>query len=187
MEKINLENNIIDYPMPVVLVGTKVNGKSDFLAVSWITMVSDKPCKVAISLNKNHNTTKGVKENNAFSICIPSKGQVKNVDYCGVVSGENSDKADLFHLFYGKLDGTPMIEECAINAECKLENVVECGDHELFIVEIMKVYADKGVVSDNKVLLDKLEPIILDGSCNKYREIGNVIDDAFKTQKLQNE
>ena len=183
MEKINLESNIINYPMPVVLVGTKVNGKSDFLAVSWITMVSDKPCKIAISLDKNHNATKGVKENNAFSVCVPSKKQLKDVDYCGVVSGENSDKADLFHLFYGKLDGTPMIDECTINAECKVEKVVDCGNHELFIAEIMNVCADKGVVSDNKVLLDKIDPIILEAGCNKYREIGNVIGDAFKSQK----
>lgn len=41
MGRVNLGSTTINYPMPVVLIGSKTNkGKSDFLTVSWITMVS---------------------------------------------------------------------------------------------------------------------------------------------------
>lgn len=179
MEKVNLNNKVISYPMPVVLVGSKTSdGKSDFLTVSWVTMVSDNPCKILVSLCKKHKISSEIKTNEAFSICVPTKSQINDIDYCGVV--ENENKADLFHIFYGDIDGTPMIEECKINAECKLEKVVDCGSHELFLGDILKVYADNSILSDEKVCLEKLEPMLLDGEMKKYREIGKVIGDAFK-------
>lgn len=182
MGKVNLNNKVISYPMPVVLVGSKTNGgKSDFLTVSWVTMVSDNPCKVLISLSKKHRISDEIKINEAFSICVPSKDMVNDVDYCGVV--ENENKADLFHIFYGDLDGTPMIEECKINAECKLEKVIDCGSHDVFLGEILKIYADDSILSSDKICLEKLQPISLDGDAKKYREIGAVIGDAFKKCK----
>lgn len=184
MTRINLGSSIINYPMPVVLVGSKTSdGKSDFLTVSWITMVSENPCKVLISLCKKHTISKEIRENKAFSVCVPSKSQVKDVDYCGMVGEENKNKADLFHIFYGALDGTPMIEECKLNAECKLEDVVDCGSHELFVGEILNIYSDDSITSDKKICLEKLQPMILDTDNKKYREIGTVVDDAFKKQK----
>ena len=60
MGRVNLGSTTINYPMPVVLIGSKTNkGKSDFLTVSWITMVSENPYKVLISLCKEilHQTS----------------------------------------------------------------------------------------------------------------------------------
>ena len=184
MGRVNLGSTIINYPMPVVLIGSKTNkGKSDFLTVSWITMVSENPYKVLISLYKKHTIRAEIKENKAFSMCVPSKEQVKNVDYCGVVGMENLNKADFFHIFYGTLDGTPMIEECKLNAECKVEKIIDCGSHELFIGEILQVHVDDSVTSDKKVCLEKMQPMILDTDNKKYREVGNIVDDAFKKYK----
>ena len=68
MNKINLGSTIPAYPMPVSLVGTVVDGKANFMAVAWFTMVSYKPPRIAIALGKGHFTNPGIKENKTFSI-----------------------------------------------------------------------------------------------------------------------
>ena len=54
MDKINLGSTIPAYPMPVSLVGAHVDGKPNFLAVAWFSMVSYKPPRIAIALGKGH-------------------------------------------------------------------------------------------------------------------------------------
>ena len=62
MDKINLGSTIPAYPMPVSLVGAHVDGKPNFLAVAWFTMVSYKPPRIAIALGKGHYTNPGIKD-----------------------------------------------------------------------------------------------------------------------------
>ena len=42
-EKVNLGVNAFLYPMPMVLVGTKVAGRANFMAVAWATLVNGQP------------------------------------------------------------------------------------------------------------------------------------------------
>ena len=62
MDKINLGSTIPAYPMPVSLVGAHVDGKPNFLAVAWFTMVSYKPPRIAIALGKGHYTNPDFKK-----------------------------------------------------------------------------------------------------------------------------
>ena len=79
---------------------------------------------MAIVLGNHHHTNIGIKENNAFSLCLPSEDMVVVTDYCGIKSGKKTDKSKLFDLFYGELKAAPMIETCPLSVECKLVNVV---------------------------------------------------------------
>ena len=90
MDKINLGSTIPAYPMPVSLVGAHVDGKPNFLAVAWFTMVSYKPPRIAIALGKGHYTNPGIKENKTFSVCLPSEDMAEITDYCGLVSGKKT-------------------------------------------------------------------------------------------------
>ena len=91
MEKINLGATIPAYPMPVSLVGAMVEGKPNFMAVAWFTMAAYKPPRMAFVLGKGHYTIPGIRENKAFSVCIPSEDMVELTDYCGIVSGKKTD------------------------------------------------------------------------------------------------
>ena len=49
-------------------------------------------------------------------------------DYCGLVSGEKTDKSHVFDVFYGSLKTAPMIKECPVNLECQLiQMLLELG------------------------------------------------------------
>jgi flavin reductase (DIM6/NTAB) family NADH-FMN oxidoreductase RutF len=56
-------------------------------------MASYKPPRIAITLGKGHCTHPGIRENKAFSVCLPSGDMVEITDYCGIVSGKNTDKS----------------------------------------------------------------------------------------------
>jgi len=183
MDKINLESTITAYPMPVSLVGAHVDGKPNFLAVAWFTMAGSKPPRIAISLGKGHYTNPGIKENRTFSVCLPSEDMVELTDYCGIVSGKQSDKSEIFDLFYGELKTAPMIKDCPLNMECKLVEIVESSSNEIFIGEIKGTYTEERFLTDGKLDLRKTKPLILSQPDTSYWSLGEPVARAFNIGK----
>jgi len=161
MEKINLGATIPAYPMPVSLVGAHVNGKPNFLAVAWFSMVGFKPPQIAISLGKGHYTNPGIRENKAFSLCLPSEEMVEITDYCGIVSGKKTDKSGIFDLFYGELKAAPMIVDCPLCMECRVVQVVESGVNEVFIGDIVGTHTDERYLTEGRLDFAKMKPLVL--------------------------
>ena len=183
MEKINLGSTIPAYPMPVSLVGTHVNGKPNFMAVAWLSMVSYKPPRIAIALGKGHYTNPGIKENKTFSVCLPSEDMVEITDYCGIVSGKKTDKSEIFDVFYGELKTAPMISECPLSMECKLVETVESSLNEIFIGEIVGIYTEEMFLTDEKLDFKKMKPLILSQPDTLYWRLGEPIAKAWNIGK----
>ena len=71
----------------------------------------------------------------------------------------------------------PIIEEYPLTLECKVKNWdTETG---YLIGEIVASQADESILTDGKVDLGKLRPIIFDPSFNAYRVVGEVVGKAF--------
>lgn len=183
MEKINLGSTIPAYPMPVSLVGAHLDGKPNFLAVAWFTMVSSKPPRIAIALGKGHYTNPGIKENRAFSVCLPSEHMVAATDYCGIVSGKKTDKSEVFDLFYGELKTAPMIKDCPLTMECKLVDMVESSLNEIFIGEIRGIYTEERFLTDGKLDFRKMKPLILSQPDTSYWRLGEPVASAWNIGK----
>jgi flavin reductase (DIM6/NTAB) family NADH-FMN oxidoreductase RutF len=183
MDKINLGSTIPAYPMPVSLVGAHVDDKPNFLAVAWFTMVSYKPPRIAVALGKGHYTNPGIKENKAFSVCLPSEDMVEVTDYCGIVSGKKTDKSGLFDLFYGELKTAPLIRDCPLSMECKLVDIVESGLNEIFIGEIIGTYTEERFLTDGKMDFRKMRPLILSQPDTSYWCLGEPVAKAWNIGK----
>ena len=183
MDKINMGSTIPAYPMPVSLVGAHVDGKPNFLAVAWFTMVSYKPPRIAIALGKGHYTNPGIKENKTFSVCLPSEDMAEITDYCGIVSGKKTDKSEIFNLFYGELNTAPMIIDCPLNMECTLVEIVESSLNEIFIGEIMGTYTEERFLTDGKPDFKKIKPLILSQPDTSYWRLGEPLAKAWSIGK----
>ena len=183
MDKINLGSTIPAYPMPVSLVGAHVDGKPNFLAVAWFTMVSYKPPRIAIALGKGHYTNPGIKENKTFSVCLPSEDMAEITDYCGIVSGKKTDKSEIFDLFYGELNTAPMIRDCPLNMECTLVEIVESSLNEIFIGEIVGIYTEERFLTDGKSDFKKMKPLILSQPDTSYWNLGEPLAKAWSIGK----
>jgi flavin reductase (DIM6/NTAB) family NADH-FMN oxidoreductase RutF len=182
MEKQQIGNNFF-IPMPVVLVGTQVKGKDNFMAVGWCARVNGNPPMIACGISNNHYTPKGIRENRTFSVNIPSAKLLEKTDYCGIVSGEKTDKSMVFKTFYGGLKTAPMIRECPVTLECRLVQEVALPTHGLFIGEIMGAYADGEVIRDGKPDFAGIDPMFLTMPDNRYWTLGKHAGDAWSAGK----
>jgi flavin reductase (DIM6/NTAB) family NADH-FMN oxidoreductase RutF len=182
MEKQQIGNNFF-IPMPVVLVGTQVNGKDNFMTVGWCARVNGNPPMIACGIANNHYTPKGMSTSKTFSVNIPSSDLLEKTDYCGIVSGKNTDKSKVFDVFYGSLKTAPMIEECPVTLECRLVQMVALPTHGLYIGEIVGVYAEGRVITDGKPDFPEIDPLFLAMPDNRYWTLGKYAGDAWSAGK----
>jgi flavin reductase (DIM6/NTAB) family NADH-FMN oxidoreductase RutF len=169
------------YPLPTVLVGALVNGKPNYVTIAHVGIMDLE--SVSLGMNKHHYTNAGIKANKAFSINIPASAMVKETDYCGLVSGKNVHKADLFKTFYGKLKTAPMIEQCSINMECELVKTVDFPNHDIFIGKITNTYCDEAVLTDGEVDFEKVQPILFVMNDQSYYCLGKKFAKAWSIGK----
>ena len=182
--KKKLEGINVLYPTPTVIVGAMVDGKPNYITIAHIGIVNHaKPYLISLSMGKVHHTNPGIRENKAFSVNIPSENLVVETDYAGLVSGKKTDKSDLFEIFYGELENAPMIKECPLNMECRLYDTYDTPTHDLFIGEIVETYADESVLTEGKVDLAKLKPLLFDMSSVKYWSVGEAIAGCWNIGK----
>ncbi len=183
MPKIEIAKNAFPYPMPMVLVGTLVQGRPNVMAVGWVTRVNFKPPMIAVALGKTHYTNRGIHETGAFTVNVPSDDLLVKVDYCGLVSGKKEDKSTLFTLVRGENTGAPMIDECPLFMECTVVQVVELPTNEVFIGEIVGAYADTDCCTDGKPDIEKIRPFTLTMPDNRYWHIGDEAGKAWGAGK----
>jgi flavin reductase (DIM6/NTAB) family NADH-FMN oxidoreductase RutF len=174
-EKIGAVNAL--YPTPTTLVGAMVNGKPNFINIAHIGIMTHT--HISLGMGKPHYTNAGIKENKTFSVCIPSESLVVETDYCGIVTGKNTDKAVLFAVFYGELKTAPMIQQCQVCMECRLDRIIDFPTHDIFIGEIVQTYADESVLSGKNIDVSKLKPLLFDMNSKKYWSLGAAVANCW--------
>ena len=169
------------YPLPTTLIGANVNEKPNFTAIAHVGIMDLG--SVSLGMAKIHYTNKGIKENKTFSVNIPSENMVEKTDYCGLVSGREVNKGELFETFYGKLKTAPMIEECPINMECELIKTVDFPNHDIFIGRIVETYCDDIVLENGGIDFSKVKPILFVMNDRSYWKLGSKLARAWNVGK----
>ena len=183
MQKIKIETNLSLYPMPMVLAGTVVGGRPNFMAVGWVSRVNYKPPMIAIALGKGHYTNEGVHAQKSFSVNIPGIDLIEKVDYCGLTSGKKVDKSALFTVFHGELRDVPMIQECPLCMECALVQTIALPSNELFIGEIVGAYSEEKYLTEGNPDIEKINAFTLTMPDNSYWSVGKKAGAAFNIGK----
>lgn len=187
MEKIKLGPQTLLYPMPAVLVGADVNEKPNFMTAAWCGIASHVPPAISVAIRKSRYTLEGIKKNGTFSINVPSSNMVKKVDYCGLYSGRNNDKSQIFKILYGTLKTAPLIQECPVNLECKVIHCLDLGSHTLVVGEITETYITDSCMSSGNADPGKVDPLIFITGTGRYHRLGEAIAPAFEIGKKVNE
>ena len=176
------------FPRPVVLIGANVNGKPNFEPLAYISSVEDKPPLISIASYETHFTNIGIKENGTFSVNTPSEEIIEGTDYCGIVSGKEVDKSEVFEVFYGDLKSAPMISKAPLNLECKVIKTLVIKDltgsekgHELFIGEVVNAYAEEKYLTDGVPDISKINTFTY--SMKQYWKVGERVAKAWEIGK----
>jgi len=165
---------------PAILIGACVEGKPDFATVAWTGVAASVPPSITIALQHHRHSLKGVRQNMTFSVNIPSAGQVRETDYCGLASGATADKVGdcRFTVFYGKLTTAPLIEQCPVNHACEVVQILNLGSHELIVGRIVESYASESCLSEGRPDVTKVQPFLFGG--RGYYALGEYLGDAFR-------
>lgn len=185
MKKIQYRQCIPLPNMPIVLVGTMLKEKPNYIPVGFISGVNAKPPIVCIGINRRNITCETILQNKFFSLNFPSSEQVVKVDYCGIVSGNEVDKSTVFSTFYGSTQNVPMIEECPITCVCQLTaDKVEFETDVVYFGEVKEVYVDEETIKENnRIDVGKCNPISFSAIELHYRTIGTDIGAGWEIGK----
>jgi len=92
-------------------------------------------------------------------------------------------QSSVFEVFYGDLETAPMIKECPVSMECRLERIVDFPTHDVFVGEIVQTHVDESVLTEGKVDVSKLKPLLFDMSSKKYWSLGGEIAKCWNVGK----
>ncbi len=182
MSKILMGPQTLIYPMPSLLVGANIDGKPNFMTVAWGGIANSEPPMISVAIRPHRYTHKGISQNLTFSVNVPSTDLVREVDYCGLVSGAKTNKAEVcqFKVFYGKLNNAPLIEQCPINLECKVVHILDLGSHSLIVGRVEETYVSDSCLTNGKPDVNKIKPIIYAiDPVRQYLALGQVIAKAY--------
>lgn len=159
--KKKLLNELLLYPCPVVLVTTRYNGIDNVITISWIGIASSHPEYVTIAIKPERYSHLLLSGSMVFGINIPNVNLIDIVDYCGNTSGRNQDKFSACKItkFPAETIDVPLIQECPINIECRVEHIIPLGSHNLFIARVTNKLVNNGLPDDLIQLTSMLTPI----------------------------
>ena len=167
-------------PLPVVIIGTyDEEGTPNAMNAAWAGQVDAD--QIIISLSK-HKTTDNLERKGEFTVAFATRKTAVASDYFGIESGRKVNKIEKagFHAVKAAYVDAPVFEEYPLVLECRVVEMKPDGDGYLLTGETVNMSVDESILTDGKVDLGKMEPIMFDSAMNKYRVIGEIVADAFK-------
>lgn len=166
------------YPLPAVMVSVgDREGNTNIITIAWTGTICTNPAMLYISVRPERHSYKMIQESGEFVVNLTTEALAKATDYCGVRSGRDVDKWKEMGLTRGnasELEFAPIIEECPVNIECKVEEVKELGSHHMFIARVVGVQVDDSYLDETgKFSLN--ETGLLAYSHGEYHSLGKQI------------
>ena len=188
MSKKSLDRKVFISPMPVLLIGTLIDGKPNFMTAAWAGIAAGDPPAVTVGIKPERYTHKGVQQNMAFSVNVPSADLAEEVDLCGRESGSKIDKVEAckFKIFYGKSRTAPLIEQCPVNLECRVVHILNLGSHSLVVGRIEEAQISENCLENGHPDVLKINPIIFapGGKNYHYCRVGQPLSTQFKLKRM---
>lgn len=153
MKKNLFKGSVVLNPVPVVLVTSRnFEGKENVFTVAWTGTICTKPPMLSISIRPERLSYEYIKEIMEFTVNLPTRKLTRETDYCGVRSGRTNNKIE--EMKFTMIEGTEVkssyIDECPVNIECKVKNIIPLGTHELFLAEVLCSHIDSRLLDENE-------------------------------------
>lgn len=174
----NIGSKLALYPMPLLVIGTMVEGKANWILVGHSGIIGHD--RVMVSLAKPHYTNKGIKETKTLSINIVDESMLKQADYVGSVSGSKVDKSNTFEFHIGE-GGSPIINNAPVVMECEVEENYETETFDNFICKIANTYVqEENLDEKGKIDYTKFRPVLFEFPNYTYLKTGETIGNCLR-------
>lgn len=137
------------WPEVIGAVVTKRDGVVDLCPINYqaVSTAYEKPLSVCLGLDNKSYTLETILQTNEFVYAYPSKSQLKEIIYCGTVSGRDGFKFENTDLDFisSKAIDAPNLQGAVLNYECKLLHSYNVGQFTIVIGEVLTlIHSDKG-------------------------------------------
>ena len=170
------DHALVTTPQPCVMIATwDKDHTPDVMMAAWAGQLDYK--QIVISLSK-HKTTENLELTKAFTVSFADMRTIAESDYFGLVSGNKvPDKVAKvgFTVTPSPNVDAPIINEYPLTLECR---VVSFEDG-MLIGEVVNQSAADSILTDGKVDLAKLQPIVFDAASMSYRSVGEIVGKAW--------
>ena len=167
-------------PQPCVMIATwDKDHTPDVMMAAWAGQYDHN--QIVVSMSK-HKTTENIELTGAFTVSFADVRTVAESDYLGIESGSKvPDKVAKvgFTVSPSPNVDAPIIDQYPLTLECK---VVSWKDG-ILVGEVVNMSADECILTDGKVDLGKLQPIVFDAAALTYRALGEVVGQAWGSGK----
>jgi len=163
-------------PEAVLVLGTyDENGVPNAMNAAWGIQTDTKELSISMA---SHKTTDNLAIKHEFTVAFATRKTMEIADYFGLETGREVNKIEKVGVHAGKAPhvDAPVFQEFPLTLECRVKSF-EDG---ILVGEVLNVLADESILTNGKVDLDKLQPIIFDSSMLKYRAVGEVVGNAFQ-------
>ena len=170
------KNTLVTTPQPCVMIATwDKDHNPDVMMAAWAGQYDHD--EIVISLAK-HKTNENLALTKSFTISFADERTVAESDYLGTVSANKvPDKVKRvgFTITPSPNVDAPIINEYPLTLECKLIRI-EDG---IVVGKVINQSANESILTNGKVDLSKLKPIVFDASALSYRSVGSIIGKAW--------
>lgn len=171
--KKNIGSKLALYPMPITVVGAMNGDKPTWTLVGHLGIIGHD--RVLVSLAAPHYINGKIKETKKLSINIVDEGILRQADYVGSVSGNKTDKSDVFSYEMGEA-GAPVISDAPLTLECSVEDIYKIPNFESFICTIDNTYvSEEHLDAEGKINYSTLRPVLFEFPTYHYLRTGDVL------------
>jgi len=139
-------------PPTSVVLATCISsdGKPNIITLGMYMPISNKPPLIVIGVSPRRYSHQLIMETAEFVVNVPTKDIVEQTVFCGTVSGRSHDKFKEAGLtpVPANIVKPPLIKECVSSLECKVTAKYTCGDHTLFVGEVVATHVKKEMLKD---------------------------------------
>lgn len=137
------------YPLPALMVscGNELDGYN-IITVSWGGTVCTNPPMCSISIRPERYSYDIIKKSGEFVVNLSTARLAKATDWCGVKSGREINKFEAMNLTPIKASeiDAPLIMESPVNLECRVQQIIPLGSHDMFLSEILAVNVNTDLI-----------------------------------------
>ena len=129
---------------PVVLLTTAHKGRQNAMTMSWLMPLEFEPPLVALVVGAGNHSFAALRKTRECVIAIPPAALAKTVVKAGNLSGRDGEKfaaTGLTPLPAAEVKA-PLIAQCFANLECRVRDTREVNRYNLFVVEVVRAWAD---------------------------------------------
>ena len=164
--KLETKTSKLYYGFPVILIGYKdKKWRYNVTACSSSYSLGDM---ITVGLRTDSNAVYNIKEYGEFTVNIPCQEILSKVEIAGFHSGQN--KIGMADMTYdpAKYIDAPIMDECILSLECKVENISEYGKYTNFVASIKRrVVCENLLDEEGNMKYTQFNPIYFMGDDNK--------------------